>query len=1286
MLDMKFEEIISICDKRASNGTETKTNRQVIRENTGSNTTSVVYSIPHSGNQYALTSDFEDEGFSLIPIGDKGHPVEEYLPYWEVKRYARDWNWESHRIIGIQLFTGHASKKEFNGVLHYPICWDIESGLYLEHPKVFKRILRWALDISDVNLTITKSGGFRVNAWVPFVRQKSEQLVARWEWINSATGKPNGITYAEILSEKGMVRINDQYWQVAGEITKWPILTEEEFLIPLPWIEPLDARIRKERNNVSLEEELDADLPTDLSWRQGTHVLISQKRYDCELGHKSNPTVEYRKYTNGSIVRVCYACGSESIVVQSGKQSFQKTEADGNKVIQNNVQQKLYKRPENIELATLKENQTRIKDAVCRSERVILIKSGTGDGKSEAIIELAKNGTKIFMGVSTQKIADELKSRFEEKGLDVLRWRTPTHGLTNEIKKLPIEERIPNGALCAIGNTYTNYQQKGGNPHLKLCPKCAVFEMCEEKGLLAQRKRLKEADVVIMCFPQLVTNPAYENTAIRYLEQLQEPARDETGNLIPKLNKVEEPIIDIYGEPVYEYEKNYRVAVFDDANLTKMFPKFSLSRKQIEDWRELWEDEALGEFAEDLCVVLRKEDFIPMLRQVVSDVSDVEAECIAEQMCVLRYHATFIKHPTSEFKGLMHIAEINKYIPVARDMSVYRKYADQEELILKPDFEHRQHLMVHDLNRAVSLGFFDLESNASISAMPKLPANRDWTPWHALKSLFDEYPYDHMVPITYEREHLIWHLQPKLHKNVECIVIMGASLDIQLAKDTFKSYADSMYLLETLPTEWVDGSRFFQICSGRYPRRSLLNRNINTNEYVSFTPTGNKMFKLIRQEMKLNPDTSFGIITFDWVVKNYKQKWQKKFPQLVYFENFQSAEGTNPEIDILFVVGTPEIPEDAIINTAKYLFGGTEHAKTPLDTSCCDTSNFNDGCPYRDWRIQVAWQHEVRELVMQAIGRARLNLYPRTVVALSGIWLPDITDREETMLFFLQEWETAGSLDRLKHEVQRSTEIREQNEQLEDEIARRLDQDESQRYIEEALNVTNYQVRKVDTARRACNNLSTAGKKVSTLRDKILTFFQNTHRLITTSELISEFESQYRPNTIKKTIGKLRKSGFIVQVKHGLYQLLEQWEYDKCCDEILFLFHLEKKTFKNLQIAEILDRSIEEVNRALIDLIEAGWFAIIKPEDCPSTWFIIPVWPSGDPFEFVNEDNRLVARGVAYPEVIVMLCDFELLETLEGVEEFVDNCAKIMGLPEDTQIHYASHDNLPTLPFCVSTT
>ena len=80
----------------------------------------------------------------------------------------------------------------------------------------------------------------------------------------------------------------------------------------------MDARLTKPNRGAVVEEEHGADLPEDLSWREGRHVLISADRYDCEMGHKSNPTVEYRKYPDGRIVKNCYA-GCEEKIVRRGQ-------------------------------------------------------------------------------------------------------------------------------------------------------------------------------------------------------------------------------------------------------------------------------------------------------------------------------------------------------------------------------------------------------------------------------------------------------------------------------------------------------------------------------------------------------------------------------------------------------------------------------------------------------------------------------------------------------------------------------------------------------------------------------------------------------------------------------------------------------------------------------------------------------------------------------------------------------------------------------------------------------
>ena len=318
---MTFTKILEICQERANREPPDRANRRVIMDDLPMDESRAVYSIPHSKTEYVLTSAFEREGFSLIPTNAEGNPTARYTQYWGIKRKAIDWKYGLYwqrKAHGIQLFMAHASAKDIDGVVHYPICWDIEEELLKEHPEVFESVLRWALEIPDVSLIISKSGGFRMSAWVPFVRPKTDQMVARRECKDAETGKVRGVTYAEILSEKALARLDDRYQLAVGDIAKWPILTEEEFLKPLAWLTPLDARLAQSNHGAVVEEELGADLPEDLSWREGRHILISVRRYDCEMGHRSNPAVEYRKYPDGRIVKKCHA-GCEEKIIRRGQ-------------------------------------------------------------------------------------------------------------------------------------------------------------------------------------------------------------------------------------------------------------------------------------------------------------------------------------------------------------------------------------------------------------------------------------------------------------------------------------------------------------------------------------------------------------------------------------------------------------------------------------------------------------------------------------------------------------------------------------------------------------------------------------------------------------------------------------------------------------------------------------------------------------------------------------------------------------------------------------------------------
>lgn len=297
-----------------------------------------IYQISHSGNKKVCTSDFERSGFSLMPTKSDGHPAVRYRKYWNTRRKARDWGHNAWRnAYGIKIFTGEASRKEIDGTTYYPICWDIEEGLLIEHSEIFEKIVHWAIAIPDASLVISKSGGLRINAWVPFVREKKEQMVSRREWRDpNDPEKIKGTTYAEIISGKGLARIDERYLLAKGRIDEFPVYSEEKFMELFAWVKPLDDRIQKpsatteaipdriQKSSATTEAipALDERLPNGLSWRPGDKFLISMQRYDCKHNHTSNPTCEYRKHDNGTITKWCWACNTGWKVVEGNKRTY----------------------------------------------------------------------------------------------------------------------------------------------------------------------------------------------------------------------------------------------------------------------------------------------------------------------------------------------------------------------------------------------------------------------------------------------------------------------------------------------------------------------------------------------------------------------------------------------------------------------------------------------------------------------------------------------------------------------------------------------------------------------------------------------------------------------------------------------------------------------------------------------------------------------------------------------------------------------------------------------------
>ena len=69
---------------------------------------------------------------------------------------------------------------------------------------------------------------------------------------------------------------------------------------------------------------------------------------------------------------------------------------------------------------------------------------------------------------------------------------------------------------------------------------------------------------------------------------------------------------------------------------------------------------------------------------------------------------------------------------------------------------------------------------------------------------------------------------------------------------------------------------------------------------------------------------------------------------------------------------------------------------------------------YKDERIQSICERKAVSLFTQIAGRMGLNRLPnKTMVLLTSLPLPNITDRPETLLFDWEDFEVAGGLDKL---------------------------------------------------------------------------------------------------------------------------------------------------------------------------------------------------------------------------------------------------------------------------------
>ncbi|MDE0682366.1 MAG: hypothetical protein OXI63_05570, partial [Candidatus Poribacteria bacterium] len=413
---------------------------------------------------------------------------------------------------------------------------------------------------------------------------------------------------------------------------------------------------------------------------------------------------------------------------------------------------------------------------------------------------------------------------------------------------------------------------------------------------------------------------------------------------------------------------------------------------------------------------------------------------------------------------------------------------------------------------AIGLGILDATTVDNIQEFPKVCGNPNWTFWHQLKYFFAHYTRDTDAPMRWEDEVLQFWMPPVLHPSVKHFLITASALyDGHLNRAFLDAKTE---ILHTQPMAWVPGNRVFQIRTGIYPRRAILDLS-NTWDILGMSETGNHIFLRIQAEIEKDPNIKHGIIAHVHAIEQLENIAKNK--NVCFLTGFRKEEGLETafqEAQVIWVVGMPEMGPRAILERAQILFGNDAE---PLSYEMEPESH-----RYKDERVQSVYEIEVARIFTQIIELAQLNhLANKKVMLITGFRIPEITDRPETLLFDWADFEVAGGLDKLSEVIA----TRQRFETERDNLTPKSSRQE----VERVLGCSPRQANRVLQRLR--------GGKIARIpfREQILALLADGEKK--TPELVAAIQGH--PKAINTELTRLVGIGEIVKVRRGVYTLPE---------------------------------------------------------------------------------------------------------------------------------------------------
>ena len=347
-------------------------------------------------------------------------------------------------------------------------------------------------------------------------------------------------------------------------------------------------------------------------------------------------------------------------------------------------------------------------------------------------------------------------------------------------------------------------------------------------------------------------------------------------------------------------------------------------------------------------------------------------------------------------------------------------------------------------------------------------------------------------------------------RSVKRLLLVSSVFSEQHLHRVFSDENFESYWTEPIP--WSPGNRVFQVRTGIYLSETILDYHNWRN--VSVSETGQRFLHGIHTELEADLSVKHGIITNKDIARRLDDIAKER--NVCFVDDFQkvSMSDTLSEVaDVVWVVGTPRRPTTAIWRRAQMLFGN--------DVEPISYEDEIESGTYKDPRLQSIYEEEAVYALTEVIVQAELDrLTDRRIVLITGLPLPNITDRPETSIFDWEDFEIAGGLDKLPEAIA----IRERFEQERENLSAESSREEVQR----VLGCSERQ------ANRVLQRLRGGNIPRVPFRQQILSLLTDGEKK--TAELIAAIDGH--PEAIQHELARLVDAGEIVRIRRGVYALL----------------------------------------------------------------------------------------------------------------------------------------------------